>query len=262
MKRKLLWRMAIMGKRRDLHLAYQRRSSASWKTPADCRPLGQVGESSGLVRILTVVRPTLLQCVPGGERELMRGSRGRKPGCERPRASTAGKRQPVAGFEIRRSLRSVLVRRHADARGSARGKAHRQWTISISRADVVLLSLFAYHLDVDLAPSPVRILPRIVAQGIQTCQVVTNGRKGLLLLAPVLGEVDLPSGRCRHALKNCGGHGIELRLSGADHVDDDSRRLCQFRHILGRNHTRVIRAVRENYDYLSSLILRSFFHGQ
>lgn len=131
---------------------YERRSKTSRGSPAHRRPLGLGAE-------IAVPCPA-----EGRKRELMQKFISAETGQgQTSRNLVTQKCQPVARFEIRRSLRSVLVRWHTDAGGSAGGKAHRQWTISVSRADVVLLSFFAYHLDVDLAPSTVRILPRIVA---------------------------------------------------------------------------------------------------
>src|SRR2546423_8483236 len=68
--------------------------------------------------------------------------------------------------------------------------------ISVSRANVALLQAVSDESHLNRAPAAVRIWLRVVADGIKMRQVVSNGRKGLLFISPVLRETRLPSA-CR-----------------------------------------------------------------
>src|SRR6202021_4022270 len=82
-----------------------------------------------------------------------------------------------------------------DARAASRCKVGasvdlglRQQTVAVAGADVVLLHSGTHQLHADRSPAPIGIVLRIVAHRIQVAQIILDGRKSLLLLAPVPGK--------------------------------------------------------------------------
>src|SRR5438045_9105546 len=80
---------------------------------------------------------------------------------------------------------------------------------SVARANVALLQAVADESHLNRAPAAIRIGLRVVADGIEMREIVSNGRKGLLFISPVLREIRFASGCRAHALENRGGHRLQ-----------------------------------------------------
>ena len=91
---------------------------------------------------------------------------------------------------------------------------------------------------------------RVVAQRIKMRQIVADGGKCPVFISPVLGEIGFAACSGGHAIKNRGGHRLQSRLLGADHVNRNAGRLGKFRDVLGWHHAGIVGTIGEHdYDF-------------
>src|ERR1700689_904999 len=96
---------------------------------------------------------------------------------------------------------------------------------------MILLQVLPYQLDGDGAPPGAGVRLRIVAERVEVRQVLLDKREGLLLIAPAAREIGLATRGLAHALEDGGRERLQLRLPGADHVDDRARGLGEFGYV-------------------------------
>src|SRR6516164_4812164 len=88
--------------------------------------------------------------------------------------------------------------------------------IAATCADMILLRSRRGELYCDAPPARVRILFRIVAEGIEMADVFTDSSEGFLLAFPVLGKVNFATRGFGHALKHSSRNWILPGFVGAD----------------------------------------------
>src|SRR3981189_3224287 len=77
--------------------------------------------------------------------------------------------------------------------------------VSCASADAILLQVLAYELHADGAPATIRILRRVVADGVEVCEVVADGGECLLFVLPSLGKIGFASCGFAHAFEDGSG---------------------------------------------------------
>src|SRR5579871_3181928 len=138
----------------------------------------------------------------------------------------------------------------------------RLWTVSVSSTDFASFQAISHELNRNRAPPGVWVGFGVVTDRIEMRQVVADGSKGSIFIAPILGEVCLASRRCGHPLKHRSGHRFQASIAGTDHVDGDTRRLGEFRDILRGDDAGVVGTIRKDHHNFSSTSLSGIFEGQ
>src|SRR5580658_6956974 len=87
-------------------------------------------------------------------------------------------------------------------------------TVSSARAHVVLLQVLSYQLDGNGSPAGAGVGLRVVAEGVEMCQILLDKGEGLLLVTPAASEISFASRTLAHPLKDGRGNGLQLYLPG------------------------------------------------